>query len=608
MSRSSKRSGARGVNPYAKSSSAARLDDFDDRSEDKWSDGGGDAAAEFDRPLDDGNGARRSRESRTSTSSVSAEKKTKKPKKVRRRSPSLLSSEEANPIVGLDGAPLLLFNAHHDNTVALSSLKALTASLQASLRLTSSSDPLDKAQLSGVRVLILAGPRKALAAGERAAVEEFLQGGGSVLLMAGEGRYDRSDSTDDYSHLNALTAPYGITVESDSVARTVYAKGFYHPKEALVRNAALAAHLDSFAHAGAGKPPAAMDDDDWEAEADGSSRLSIVYPFGCTLSLQPPAVPLLTSGALSFPSHRALAAFARAGAGQLVVLGSFHLFDDGYLPRQHNAVLLTGLMDILAHGGGRSLTERIDGERAEYGAVTPLPDTASLSSRLRSCLQEPEELPLDFTTLFDTSLFRFDTALIPEAIALYSALHVKHAPLQLIAPQFEVPLPPFLPAIFHPAMRDLPPPALELFDLDEHFSTPEARIAQLTNKATARDLEQYVREVGDVLGISDKLTKDVNAPGSAAVRVLQFVLTKLVGWKKTDLDDAAGTRGGGGGRPAGSRWAGAPGASDVLQLEGMMSGAGLEDAGGAGSTAGSVGSTSRSSRKASNRDSVEMEE
>jgi intraflagellar transport protein 52 len=37
---------------------------------------------------------------------------------------------------------------------------------------------------------------------------------------------------------------------------------------------------------------------------------------------------------------------------------------------------------------------------------------------------------------------------IPEAVALYDQLNVKHEQLSLIPPQFEVPLPPLRPAVF----------------------------------------------------------------------------------------------------------------------------------------------------------------
>jgi hypothetical protein len=50
--------------------------------------------------------------------------------------------------------------------------------------------------------------------------------------------------------------------------------------------------------------------------------------------------------------------------------------------------------------------------------------------------QEGEEVPCDWMSLFDTKLFGFDTNdLLPDALALYSKLNVKKAPLSLIQPQ-----------------------------------------------------------------------------------------------------------------------------------------------------------------------------
>jgi len=53
--------------------------------------------------------------------------------------------------------------------------------------------------------------------------------------------------------------------------------------------------------------------------------------------------------------------------------------------------------------------------------------------------QEGDEISRDWTTLFDNNLFKFDTSLIPEALALYGRLHVKKAPLTLIPPQVRIP-------------------------------------------------------------------------------------------------------------------------------------------------------------------------
>ncbi len=90
-------------------------------------------------------------------------------------------------------------------------------------------------------------------------------------------------------------------------------------------------------------------------------------------------------------------------------------------------------------------------------------------------LQEGEDVPRDWTTLFDDALFKLDTSMIAEAIQLYGKYNVKKAPLSLIPPQFETPLPPLQPAVFPPAIREPPPPVLELFDLDEQFASEQVK-------------------------------------------------------------------------------------------------------------------------------------
>jgi len=57
------------------------------------------------------------------------------------------------------------------------------------------------------------------------------------------------------------------------------------------------------------------------------------------------------------------------------------------------------------------------------------------------------EIPLDYTTLFNTRLFSLNTNLVKDAIEAYELLGVKHEPLKLIAPQFEAPLPPLQAAV-----------------------------------------------------------------------------------------------------------------------------------------------------------------
>lgn len=106
-------------------------------------------------------------------------------------------------------------------------------------------------------------------------------------------------------------------------------------------------------------------------------------------------------------------------------------------------------------------------EEPDISEYQHVPDITALADRLRSCLQESDDLPKDFTTLFNNSLYKFDTDLVPQAIELFKTLNVKHEPLTLIPPQFETPMPQLQAATFLPCIKDLPPPSLDLYDLDE---------------------------------------------------------------------------------------------------------------------------------------------
>ena len=92
--------------------------------------------------------------------------------------------------------------------------------------------------------------------------------------------------------------------------------------------------------------------------------------------------------------------------------------------------------------------------------------------------------------------------MVPDTIALFKSMEVKHEMLTLIVPQFEVPLLGLAPGVFPPVLRELPNPSLELFDLDDEFAQEKVRLAQLTNKCENKDLDYFVREAGDILGAS----------------------------------------------------------------------------------------------------------
>ncbi len=72
------------------------------------------------------------------------------------------------------------------------------------------------------------------------------------------------------------------------------------------------------------------------------------------------------------------------------------------------------------------------------------------------------------------------------------------------------------------------PPSLDLFDLDEQFSSEKIRLAQITNKCSDDDIEYYIKECGDILGIN----QHINNPDDPKA-VLFYIFQELVKYKSS---------------------------------------------------------------------------
>ncbi|TPX60757.1 hypothetical protein SpCBS45565_g07433 [Spizellomyces sp. 'palustris'] len=380
-------------------------------------------------------------------------------------------------------------------------------------------EEMNAAKLVDTNLLIFGAPREKFTMAEFSALKSYMDRGGSILYLTGEGGESAFET-----NFNYLLEEYGMTVNPDAVTRTVYYK-YHHPKEVYVSNGVLNRELNRAAGKKVG--PTALEGLP-ETGKFNAYALTFVYPYGATLNVQKPAIPILSSGTVSYPLNRPVgAAYINPnGRGKLVVVASAQMFCDTYIEKEENGKLLDVLIQFCTTD--KIILNSIDANEPDISDYYYLPETAQISETLRSCLQESEELPKDFTTLFDMNLFKFDTSLIPAAVQLYEDLRLKKEPLTLIQPQFETPLPPLQPAIFPPTLRDLPPPALELFDLDDAFASERVRLAQLTNKCNDDDLEYYVRECGHILGVTDRLDADKRT----AKHIVEFVFRSIVNWKK----------------------------------------------------------------------------
>jgi intraflagellar transport protein 52 len=74
-----------------------------------------------------------------------------------------------------------------------------------------------------------------------------------------------------------------------------------------------------------------------------------LYPFGASLNVQKPAIPLLSSGTVSYPLNRPIAGVCQPSdkSGKLLALGSAQMFVDGYLDKEENGKLFDVLVQFL---------------------------------------------------------------------------------------------------------------------------------------------------------------------------------------------------------------------------------------------------------------------
>lgn len=398
--------------------------------------------------------------------------------------------------------------------------KSLQKKLRAQWKIQSMKEELTLEKMKGVKLWITAGPREKFTASEMEILKLYLDEGGNVLVMLGEGGETKFDT-----NINFLLEDFGVMVNSDAVVRNVYYK-YFHPKEALVSNGVLNREISR----AVGKVVTGIIED--ENVGNNAQALTFVYPYGATLSVMKPAVAVLSTGSVCFPLNRPVLAFyqGKEAGGKLAVLGSCHMFSDQYIDKEENSKILEVLLQWFMTDTFQ--LNQIDAEDPEITDYTMLPDTGCLSEQLRVCLQEGDETPRDFTSLVDMSLFNMTTDTLPQVISAYKQLNLKGEPLQLITPQFETPLPQLQPAVFPPSLSDLPPPSLDLFDLDEAFSSEKVRLAQLTNKCTEDDLEFYVRKCGEILGVTEKLDKDKRD----AKHILEHVFFQIVEFKKLNQE------------------------------------------------------------------------
>lgn len=290
-------------------------------------------------------------------------------------------------------------------------------------------------------------------------------------------------------------------------------------------------------------------------EIDAILKPDFVYPFGATLNIIQPAIPFLTTGPMVYPYNRPIAGLFTntASGGRILACGSGHMFQDRYIMDDECNM---GIFDYII----ALLTDQIAAKQIQFNDIDIFdnqvaPDTIYLAEQPKICLVEAIDcdIPADFKKMFDLNLNALTNNHLRDVMATYEKINVQYEPLKIIKPQFEIPLPPLQLAVFPPVFSELPVPPVELFDLDESFSTERAKLSQLTSKclasatkkkkasspgdAAANELKYYIIECGRILGVNQ--TDDAVQPTTtttSATELLYRIALKIANYKKLDRE------------------------------------------------------------------------
>ncbi len=413
----------------------------------------------------------------------------------------------------------IMFNQSKDEMFSLTNgYKKFQRELK-NFKIVTNREDITQEKLATNRIFVTVAPQKKFSSAEIESFKRYLNmQNGSLLILLSEGGESKLNT-----NINFLLEEYGIFVNNDAIVRTTYFK-YFNPKEALVSDGVLNRALSE----ACGK---IIDNSTFDSQNNqknlAAQSLQFVYPFGATLTVQKPSVPVLSSGTVCFPINRPLCAFygSKRQPGKICVLGSAHIFHDSYIDKEENRKLLEVVLKFLTED--TFVLNQIDAEDPELSEYNLIPNINTISDRVKTCLQDSEEIPRDIAKLFDTDLFALDMRQLPNVIRGYEELKIKHEPLPLITPQFETPLPALKPAVYPPRFYEPDPPSLELFDLDEHFSSESARLAQITNKCTDDDLEFYIRECGEILGV----TRHLPQTERDAKSILAYIASRIIEYK-----------------------------------------------------------------------------
>lgn len=302
----------------------------------------------------------------------------------------------------------ILFNQSKDEMFSLTSgYKKFQRELK-NFKIFTNREDISLEKLVANRIFVSIGPQKKFTSSEIEALKTYVNvHNGSLLILLTEGGESKSNT-----NINYLLEEFGVFINNDAIVRTTYFK-YFNPKEALVSDGVLNRAVSE----ACGKM---IETSGYESIHSNQKNhvaqsLHFVYPFGSTLNVQKPAVAVLSSGTICFPINRPLCAFygnAKKQPGKICVLGSSHIFHDSYIDKEENHKILEVIFKFLTDD--TFVLNSIDAEDPEISEYNFIPNINTISDRVKTCLQDSEEIPRDIAKLFDTELFALDISQLPK--------------------------------------------------------------------------------------------------------------------------------------------------------------------------------------------------
>ncbi|GAV03619.1 hypothetical protein RvY_14015 [Ramazzottius varieornatus] len=355
-------------------------------------------------------------------------------------------------------------------------LRTLANKLRQTWSVETSPDVFESNMLSRSKMVIFAGVTEKFFTAELAILQRFVsvQKGFVVFLVGAETRPEMT------ANLNVFLEEYGMSINSEAVIKRSFNPKYLIPKEALITDAYL--------------QKMTINNDKASAEQE-----AILFPFGATLKVGKPAIPLLTTGANCLPAHKAICAlYSTPTSGRILLLTSAHVFHDNFIEKEQNLTLVERLFGLVfAENLPRVLPD--EGDLQEW---QPYLDIAELANRVAPVADISFELPSDLRKVYDSSFDISDLAKIGKVVLAYRQLGLAREPLSLVAPNFQGLYPNLQLAIYPPPFADAPLPPLDFFDFNAEFLSEREKLNQIfSDMADQKELKQYISTVFSALAM-----------------------------------------------------------------------------------------------------------